>query len=80
MMIIEHRINTLGQLQTISPEHGAEVDLRSDPQTGNLYLHHEPFVDGQNFDEWLKVFKSLPRPTHPKHQRRWLGESPDRKV
>lgn len=56
MIVIEHRINTLAQLRALPPDHGAEIDLRSDPKTGEIYLHHDPFVMGQNLDEWLGVF------------------------
>jgi hypothetical protein len=51
MQIIEHRINTSEQLALVPRIHGVEIDLRSD-QNG-IYLSHDPFIKGENFEEWL---------------------------
>lgn len=42
MQIIHHRINNLDALQTIPPEHGAEIDVRY--HENHLILHHDPFA------------------------------------
>ena len=54
MKIIRHRRNLLSELETVPPEYGIEVDIRS---CGNdLVTHHDPFVRGENFEHWLKAF------------------------
>lgn len=54
MLIVEHRKNTIEELKLVPPDHGVEIDIRSD---GNkLILHHEPFSEGTEFGEWLKYF------------------------
>ena len=54
MQKIIHRINTKRQLKDIPCEFGVEVDIRSN---GNqLYMHHDPFQHGENFEEWLKFY------------------------
>ena len=39
------------------PAWGAEVDIRSRDQD-SLYLSHDPFAQGDDFDLWLAAFKS----------------------
>jgi hypothetical protein len=56
MIIIEHRINTLEQLRTLPPEHGAEIDLRSDCSSGKIHMHHDPFVKGVDFEVWASLY------------------------
>lgn len=56
MILIEHRINTLDQLRAVDVKHGAEIDLRSDPKTKEIYLHHDPFTPGERFEDWLQVY------------------------
>jgi hypothetical protein len=61
MLIIEHRINTTEGLAGVPPEHGVEIDVRNDPATGRLYLHHDPQnAEGLKvcayLDDYLKVF------------------------
>jgi hypothetical protein len=56
MIYIQHRINTLEQLEDLNPEFGAEIDLRSDPMSGELYLHHDAFVKGVSFSDWIALF------------------------
>jgi len=53
--VIHHRINTLSAGKMISPEFGAEVDLRL--HEGRLVLAHEPFEDGCDFSLWLSDYK-----------------------
>jgi len=55
MEYIAHRINTLEQLQQLPTEYGVELDLRD---TGDqLILQHDPFTDGESFEEYLKHYK-----------------------
>lgn len=52
MLFIAHRINTAAQLQQIPHEYGVEIDLR-DTVDERLILQHDPFKDGEDFDDWL---------------------------
>lgn len=54
MKIIKHRINTFGELLSLSSVYGAEVDIRSKGE--RLIIHHDPFIDGENFDTWLNTY------------------------
>ena len=54
MKFIAHRINTIIELKKVPKEFGVEVDLRD---YGNrLILQHDPFKDGEDFEEYLKQF------------------------
>ena len=55
MLIIKHRVNTINQLKKTSTSFGVEIDLRSDQK--DIYLHHDPFVKGIKFNQWIKHFK-----------------------
>lgn len=55
MKLISHRINTIEQLCRVPKEYGVEVDIRS--CGGDLVIHHDPFVMGENFEEWIKYFQ-----------------------
>lgn len=55
MEFIAHRINTIAELREIDRKYGVEVDLRDDLE-GNIYLSHDPFVPGENFEEYLKEY------------------------
>lgn len=55
MMIIAHRRNTLRELMDSDPKYGVEVDIRSDG--GDLVIHHDPFVVGESFEEWIKSYR-----------------------
>lgn len=55
-VLIAHRINTLEQLEKLTPELGCEIDLRSNPSNCSLYLAHDPFTDGVSFESWLARF------------------------
>jgi hypothetical protein len=55
MQIIHHRRNTIELLQQTAPEHGVEVDIRS--RGPDLIIHHDAFVDGVSFDEWLSHYR-----------------------
>lgn len=57
MGLVLHRVNTLDQLNHLSPGWGAEIDLRSDVSSpGKLHLSHDPWSKGQDFEPWLKIF------------------------
>lgn len=51
MLICKHRVNTIVQLDLTPSEFGVEVDIRSDGK--KLYLDHEAFGRGENFEDWL---------------------------
>ncbi len=54
MQFIAHRINTIEELKTIPTQYGVELDLRDN---GNrLILQHDPFTDGEEFEEFLKHY------------------------
>lgn len=51
-----HRINTINQLKNISVNYGIEIDLR-DNLNGKIYISHDPFKNGELFEDFLKHFK-----------------------
>ena len=55
MKFIAHRINTRKELKTLSKEHGVELDLR-DNVDGRIYINHDPFILGEDFEEYLKEY------------------------
>ncbi len=55
MEYIAHRINTLEELQNLHPEYGVELDLRDDLE-GNIYIHHNPFEPGENFETYIQNY------------------------
>ena len=55
MEFIAHRVNTIEELKQIPKKYGVELDLRDN---GNrLILAHDPFVDGEDFEKYLKHYK-----------------------
>ncbi|MAF25981.1 hypothetical protein CL634_10485 [bacterium] len=54
MLIINHQINTIEGLQKTPPEFGVEIDIRA--YQDRLVLHHEPFVEGEDLEEFLKHY------------------------
>jgi len=54
MIIIIHRVNTVKKLSTIPQEFGVEIDLRS--QKNKIYLHHDPYKNGELFSKWVKSY------------------------
>ena len=50
-----HRINTINELKTIPKKHGIEIDLR-DNLNEEIYISHDPFKSGENFEEFLKHY------------------------
>jgi len=55
MLYIRHRINTVKELETIPEGMGVELDLRD--QHGRMILHHDPFVNGEDFETYLKSYR-----------------------
>lgn len=55
MEYIAHRINTKKELNHLSREYGVELDLRDD-LNGRIYIQHNPFEAGEDFEEYLKMY------------------------
>lgn len=55
MLKIAHRINTIKQLRETPVEYGIELDLRAFED--KLVLHHDPFQQGELFEDLLKEYK-----------------------
>lgn len=55
VIFIAHRINTIKELQKIPHQYGVEVDLRD--RGDRLILQHEPFLDGEDFEKYLKFYR-----------------------
>ena len=43
------------ELEKVSREYGVEIDLR-DNIDGTIYINHDPFVLGENFENYLKEY------------------------
>jgi len=55
MMLIAHRRNTLEQLLATPNNYGVEVDIRSLGK--RLIIHHDPFVEGEDFVTWIDHYQ-----------------------
>ena len=55
MEFIAHRINKLKELEKLSKKYGVEIDLR-DNVDGKIYINHDPFILGEDFEEYLKKY------------------------
>ena len=55
MQYICHRINQSSGLADIPESFGAEIDLRDTPD-GRLYLEHDPFTSGEDFEEYIRHY------------------------
>lgn len=55
MKIIVHRRNTIEALLATPQKYGIEVDIRS--VADRLVIHHDPFADGESFDDWLAHYR-----------------------
>ena len=55
MEYIAHRINTIEELKQLPKEVGVELDIRD--RGDRLILQHDPFTDGEDFEEYLKFYK-----------------------
>lgn len=54
-MIIKHRINTTKELNAVPTHYGVEIDLRL--YQGELVLAHDPFIEGERFEDWLESYR-----------------------
>lgn len=52
---IAHRINTLSELKELPVVYGVELDLRDD-LNGKIYIQHNPFEKGEDFEAYLKNY------------------------
>ncbi|MDC0253353.1 hypothetical protein OAK75_00545 [Bacteriovoracales bacterium] len=52
---IAHRVNTLEELSNTPQQYGVELDLR--PWNDKIIIHHDPFVKGEDFEEYLKSYE-----------------------
>lgn len=55
MLFIAHRINTIEELDKLPRQYGVELDLRDD-LNGRIYIQHNPFEPGEDFEEYLKHY------------------------
>jgi hypothetical protein len=55
MNYIAHRINTVAELRKLPREYGVELDLR-DNLDGRIYIQHNPFEAGEDFEDYLKEY------------------------
>ena len=55
MEYIAHRINTVEELRKLDRRYGVELDLR-DNLEGRIYISHNPFEPGEDFEEYLKEY------------------------
>lgn len=56
MEYIAHRINTLAELKQLPTRFGVEIDLR-DRLDGTVYIAHDPFTPGEDFETYLKYYR-----------------------
>ncbi len=54
MHTILHRINTIALLDKTPSNFGVEIDIRSNGKS--LILHHDPFEQGELFEDWIKSY------------------------
>ena len=55
MVLIAHRVNTIEELERLPYEYGVEIDLRD--KGSRIILQHDPFKEGQDFEEYLQHYK-----------------------
>ncbi len=55
MEFIAHRINTVAELRQLDNRYGVELDLRDD-LNGRIYIQHNPFEPGEDFEDYLKEY------------------------
>jgi hypothetical protein len=55
MKLIYHRCNTVAQLKSTNNKYGVEVDIRSEGD--RLIMHHDPFVSGEFFEDWINFYR-----------------------
>ena len=54
MHTILHRINSIALLEKTPSNFGVEIDIRSNGKS--LILHHDPFEQGELFEDWIKHY------------------------
>lgn len=52
---IAHRINTVSALKDVPTHYGVELDLRD--RNDRLILQHDPFADGEDFEDYLSHYR-----------------------
>ena len=55
MELIAHRRNTIPELRATPVKYGVEVDIRS--QGSRLVIHHDAFVNGESFENWIEAYR-----------------------
>jgi len=55
MEYIAHRINTINDLKNTPTRYGVEIDIRD--FNDRIILQHDPFVDGEDFENYLHHYK-----------------------
>jgi len=55
MILISHRCNSIESLKATPIKYGVEVDIRSLGE--QLIIHHEPFLSGELFEEWISNYR-----------------------
>ena len=56
MEYIAHRINTIKELKELDNHYGVELDLR-DNLNGQIYISHNPFEAGEDFEAYCKEYR-----------------------
>ena len=51
-----HRVNKIDELKNLDKQFGTEIDLRDDHKSGKIILAHDPFIDGEYFEDYLKIY------------------------
>lgn len=54
MEFISHRVNKVEDLKNLPYEYGVELDLRD--EAGEIIISHDPFVQGERFEDYLKAY------------------------
>jgi len=55
MELISHRCNLISDLNVTPTKYGVEVDIRS--VGDQLIIHHDPFLQGVSFNEWIAAYR-----------------------
>lgn len=54
MIIIQHRVNLVAEIQAVPNNFGVEIDVRS--FNGEIILQHDPLKAGDKFSDWISHF------------------------
>jgi len=55
MIYVSHRINTVDALRENPVEYGVELDLRD--RGDRLIVQHDPFTDGEDFEDYIEHYR-----------------------